>query len=204
MGAPATNGKLCTKLTDMSIGDYIAANYEVTAQCVPGNFKSIGDNSDIAELSPDYLGTSGSGKFYFIKVDKGLLIADRLIQRYTSAEEYNKKGRLTGVFDQVLNGLVRTPTVSELRVYILYGTLNGNCKAYDDAVWHMGNYQDMLCQDRSSNTIKYARFNSPGNPEGTAIIDLSMNAITLGGANHIGWRPCVDYIDNPKSTNIWY
>ena len=51
MGAPASNGKLCTKLSDMSIGDYIRCEYVALTSLEAGTFQNLGGESALDELS---------------------------------------------------------------------------------------------------------------------------------------------------------
>ena len=78
MPVPATKGQLRTTVKDMEIGDYIACRYKSTGTNVAGNLSELGratgtEISVKGSITPD-------GVFYFVKVDKGLLIADRVIQ----------------------------------------------------------------------------------------------------------------------------
>lgn len=72
MPVPATTGQLRTRLEDMEIGDYIPALYQVT-----GN--SISRVGDTPTGEMEYTGINGGENwFYFVKVARGLLVADRV------------------------------------------------------------------------------------------------------------------------------
>jgi hypothetical protein len=86
MPVPATTGQLRTKLSDMQIGDYIACNYVASSNAV-GTFSGLGTASG-SEI-PVSGASAPNGIFYFIKVDKGLLIADRVVQNSISWDALN-------------------------------------------------------------------------------------------------------------------
>lgn len=76
MATPATTGQLKTKLEDMNIGDYISCDFDYT-RTWDKMFYNLG-KAALSELN--YTGSLNSGSFYFVKVDKGLLIADRTLK----------------------------------------------------------------------------------------------------------------------------
>lgn len=87
MPVPATTGQLRTRVTDMEVGDYIISAY--TANPYPqfsylGNKEAILSNLNFQNELPVTGGVYGEstqlGHFYFIKVAKGLLVADRVCQ----------------------------------------------------------------------------------------------------------------------------
>ncbi|GEA16820.1 hypothetical protein E308F_30660 [Moorella sp. E308F] len=96
MGVPATSGQLRTSLFDMQIGDYIACRYTATTSGAVGTFRELG--TCIASEIPVTGSATPDGLFYFIKVDKGLLIADRVVQHSISWNTLNNgdfiKGKL--------------------------------------------------------------------------------------------------------------
>lgn len=94
MPVPATKGQLRTTVKDMEIGDYIACRYKSTGTNVAGNLSELGratgtEISVKGSITPD-------GVFYFVKVDKGLLIADRVIQYTISLATLNSAGIVFG------------------------------------------------------------------------------------------------------------
>jgi hypothetical protein len=137
MGVPESNGRLCTKLSEMSIGDYIKCEYIAPTANVAGDFKNLGVNSVLTELATYPSGatsTTPNGYFYFIKADKGLLIADRIIQSNISAQSINAKGFLTGIKTDI--GLIRSLNRAEFLKYISGSNLNANITKADVNVWH--------------------------------------------------------------------
>lgn len=47
MAAPATQGKLCTRLQDMEIGDYIQWHYKADSTNVAGEFTDISSGGGV-------------------------------------------------------------------------------------------------------------------------------------------------------------
>lgn len=86
MPVPVTQGQLRTKLEDMQIGDYISCRYKAASGAV-GLFSELG-TCTAAEIPVTGTATP-DGLFYFIKADKGLLIADRVIQHSISWNTIN-------------------------------------------------------------------------------------------------------------------
>lgn len=134
MGAPATTGRLCETLAEMKIGDYIRCEYIADTANIVGVFQNLGQESDLEELplSPEW---TSNGFFYFLKVDQGLLLADRAVQAGVSWDQLNEKNYAHG---QRLFGesLVRLPTKEEWKAAITHGNLGGSIIKQDLNVWH--------------------------------------------------------------------
>lgn len=92
MAVPSTTGSLKTKISDMAIGDYIDCRYRNT---VSGTLTGLLIESLGSAISLGFSETLVTGQavtngfFYFIKVDKGLLIADRVVQHSVSWDVLN-------------------------------------------------------------------------------------------------------------------
>lgn len=67
-----------TRLEDMSVGDCIACRYTATTANTAGTFSELG--TCVATEIPITGSPTPDGCFYFIKVDTGLLISDRVVQ----------------------------------------------------------------------------------------------------------------------------
>lgn len=93
MAIPATTGQLRTSLTDMQIGDYIPCTYVASSGAV-GTFSNLGVNSG-TEI-PLAGSATPNGLFYFLKADRGLLIADRVVQHSISWDTLNNNGYIEG------------------------------------------------------------------------------------------------------------
>lgn len=100
MPVPATTGVLRTKITDMEIGDYIKAFYtwNSISGALQANYPLIQGIGKDAEsgwpggekpISGEATSPTESKFFYFVKVDKGLLIADRVCQHSISWDVLN-------------------------------------------------------------------------------------------------------------------
>lgn len=109
MAMPITSGKLCIDLNEMDIGDYILWYYV------------RGINSTVGDFTQET--TKGGVAFYFIKVDKGFLIADRQVFS-ASYKDLNEKNYILGKAG--LNGeLYRTLSPAEYKKYVAESDLNG-------------------------------------------------------------------------------
>lgn len=108
MAVPETSGKLCTSLREMDIGDYIIWYY------IPGASGTAGDFSKTM--------ATGAQAFYFIKVDKGLLIANRHVF-YTSYTALNEKNYITGRIGAE-GEMYRTLSPGEYKKYVAESNLN--------------------------------------------------------------------------------
>jgi len=84
---------LKTSLSDMAIGDYISCEYTASSNTA-GTFTNLGSATK-AEI-PTTGTTTPNGTFYFIKADKGTLIADRVIQTGVSWGTLNGEGYIQG------------------------------------------------------------------------------------------------------------
>lgn len=105
MGVPATTGQQRNNIADMQIGDYIPCRY-IASSGAAGTFSELG--TCIAAEIPVAGTATPDGKFYFIKVDKGLLIADRIIQHSISWATLNTA--------QFINGLILPITNAEIPI----------------------------------------------------------------------------------------
>ncbi len=230
MGAPASNGRLCTKLSEMLIGDYIKCEYVASTANVAGEFKNLGlESNELSGLSTNPA-TTANGYLYFIKADKGLLIADRLVQQSISGQALKNKGYLTGTKTDL--GLIRCLSRAEFLKYISNSDLNGNIIRQDVNVWHCTagtastSFRNVylpieLNTDRSAGYINASLFADGSLVNTTGLFSTSLDGygwatcpisqkmgdtiINFGRGNgaYICFRPALEYIDNTKSTNIW-
>lgn len=74
---PATTGRLVTSLDGMKVGDYIACKYVATSGAV-GTFSEFG--TSIATEIPVAGSATPNGLFYFVKIAKGIICSDRVVQ----------------------------------------------------------------------------------------------------------------------------
>jgi|SRR5579875_1513824 len=96
MPVPATTGQLRTKVSDMQIGDYISCDMDFTHSW-DTMFYNMGSAS-LAEIPVNGLSatTNPKGSFYFVKVAKGLLVADRVVLNTWSWDAMNSNKFIQG------------------------------------------------------------------------------------------------------------
>jgi hypothetical protein len=131
-------------LTDMQIGDYIPCTY------VAGTSGAIGTFSNLGVLTGTEIPVTSSatpnGMFYWIKVDKGLLVSDRCVQSSISWDTLNTNGFIEGKFwrtDKSLIPIMTSNTVPsgeafanqvyDVATYPIYNAFNGKNTTYTDA-----------------------------------------------------------------------
>lgn len=119
MTTPATTGKLCNTLDEMDIGDYIEVDYQ-------RNLDLYADH--ITETIEMPLSGTGSGEtrrffFYMIKVDKGLLVADRVTTNSATWDAFNGLKWIQGTPLKLygVDGILRSLTGG-----VAYADENGN------------------------------------------------------------------------------
>lgn len=91
---PYSEGIEENNLADMEIGDFISCKYTALTSGQPGYFSELGTcaASDI----PVSGSATPNGKFNFIKADRGLLIADRVVQHSISWDTLRSAGFIEG------------------------------------------------------------------------------------------------------------
>lgn len=172
MAAPATSGRLVTTLTGMNIGDYIACQYVVSTSGSVGTFSNLGGT--VGTEIPVSGSATPNGWFYFIKVDRGLLIADRPVQSNITWDTLNTTKFIQG--ESWNSGYIRSltggcsyadsdgnlsysasssnygnyPQNNEWDKYIVKSNLGGKITAHDDNVWHYLSVYSW-CQDTPIN-----------------------------------------------------
>lgn len=99
MPVPATNGQLQTNILGMKIGDYIPCRALTSASLTASNIYKLGESvtNEVPLNGYDFSVTGQSGAFYFIKVDKGLLIADRVVYNKISWDALNTAKMIEGM-----------------------------------------------------------------------------------------------------------
>ncbi|NMI02859.1 hypothetical protein HF638_02670 [Paenibacillus sp. SZ31] len=159
MAVPATTGVLRSNISDMEIGDYIVWRYDSSGE------QFIDGTLGINEIPVNGLvGTTSLNNYYWyaIKVDKGLLISDRIRHHTVTWDSMNANkiieglpktfGGVSGIVRSISGGvgyadkdgklsmkdlgLGAFPTINEWDEYIKNGRLGGKVKPNDDNVWH--------------------------------------------------------------------
>ena len=98
MAAPATTGQLRTTIPSCEIGDYFKSAVYLASRGTPVSINTtvgyFGNQGELAYVGTDsYVGWKG---FYFIKVAKGLFIADRILQPYIPWDTLNTNKLVQG------------------------------------------------------------------------------------------------------------
>ena len=213
MSAPNSNGVLRTKLSDMKIGDYIKWQYNGGSDTTIGTLKA--DDGTENELPSTPLDTGITGYFYFIKWKQGLLVADRGIHANISAQMLNKAGYFKG-------SQYFCPSFAQFQAFCA-DDFNGNFKFSNanfplvaesitpPGVFAGENGGDLkgrpITQDlkiiREFSGEPYKRFDT------TDHIEFAQRLKYIpAGEIHVFlptyFLPCMEYVDNSKSTNIYY
>lgn len=112
MPVPATTGQLRTRVQDLQIGDYIACNVRTNrptdgnSNVLIGQLGTTNPMECMVDQTKVYGGaTPKTEKFYLVKVDTGLLIADRVVQSNIS---FNNRLGHRLIDGQWLNCLIYT------------------------------------------------------------------------------------------------
>lgn len=113
------------------------------------------------------------------------------------------------------NNLGAWPPNNEWDTYIVNSTLNGKITAGDDIVWNKETRYSM-CQDTLKSGIWTSYTNATATIDSTYrsgrgfSSDLSPSWKDVAGigfagtSTYIGFRPVLEYVANPKQTNLWY
>jgi hypothetical protein len=90
-----------TDMDDMQIGECIACRYTAATANTAGTFRELG--TCIMPEIPVAGTSTPDGLFYFIKVDKGILIADRVIQTGITWDVLNASRYIEGIVSTYIN-----------------------------------------------------------------------------------------------------
>ena len=214
MAAPNSNGVLRTKLSDMKIGDYIKWQYNGGSDTTIGTLKA--DDGTENELPSTPLATGITGYFYFIKWKQGLLVADRAIHANISAQMLNKAGYFKG-------SQYFCPTLDQFQAFCA-DDFNGNFKFSNanfpiatealDPNFYIGERADLkgrpitqdlkIVREMGYAHAAYAPFDTTdhlGFTQALKNTDVDNNYTVYLPTYFL---PCMEYVDNSKSTNIYY
>lgn len=124
MGVPASTGKLVTSLDGMKVGDYIACKYVATSTV--GTFSEFG--SSTATEIPVAGSATPNGLFYFVKIAKGIICSDRVIQHSVTWDVLNAGKVIQGKPQSfgAYAGVIRSLTGG-----VAYADANGNSSTTD-------------------------------------------------------------------------
>jgi hypothetical protein len=225
MGVPATNGSIKTNISDMQIGDVIPCRYIASSGAV-GTFSELG--TCVATEIPVASSATPDGLFYFTKVDKGLLIADRVVQHSISWDTLNAggfiEGKVLSLGTPSANVLIRSlsggcayadanenlsitnqlkggwPTNNEWDQYIVNSDLNGKVTKGNNNVWNWNNSINSWMSETTVLTLASAtNAKRIVRPTGGVVSGLTYN-ISNTVATYCGFRPVLQYIEDPATT----
>lgn len=150
MPVPATNGQLRNNIRDMSVGDYIYGFYEKSGAGW-GIGMQKGTEYPITGVPASSFDT---GFFYYIKVDIGLLVADRVIQHTQSWETLNGSSKVIQGRPEIFGGV--SGTFRSLTGGAAYADTNGNMSLTDQGfgAWPTNNEWDKYIVSFPSNKIQ--------------------------------------------------
>jgi hypothetical protein len=121
-------------INDMNIGDCIACRYTASSAAA-GIFSELG--TSIVDEIPVAGTAAPDGLFYFIKVDKGILIADRVIQTSISWDALNGAGYIEGAISKTYDKKV-SPTMTSATAPSPYVVTASNFEWYNGSWGYEG------------------------------------------------------------------
>lgn len=212
-------------LIDMQIGDCIPCRYTTLTSGVAGIFSELG-TCTATEIPLNGTATP-DGLFYLIKTNKGMLIADRVIQHSISWDTLNSAKYIEGksITIGTDNILIRCllggcayldvdgkksntdkslglafPSINEYDKYIRLATLNNKITKEDDNVWHWSNLYNW-CKDTIVIPIGTSDKRVYRGKSITAnFLNIASNTINTT----IGFRPVINYIESDIQSEVIY
>lgn len=188
MPVPATRGQLRTRLRDMQVGDFMVCNYSASSGAV-GLFTNFGGSAG-AEISVN--GDSvPNGSFYFIKADRGLLIADRNIQTSITWLTVNIAGYICGLENKnntvtpaMTSNTAPSGVVTASKGTNPYYAFNKTTSSYSDC-WSVSGFTsgDWLQYQFPSPTVVKAYAISSTRGNSTLSVTRAPKRFTLSGSN---------------------
>ncbi|RRJ66411.1 hypothetical protein EHV15_28430 [Paenibacillus oralis] len=153
MPVPATTGQLRNQIEDMKIGDYIHGFYDKEANTWGAGAQRGSEYPLTGVPAASFV----TGWFYFIKVDKGLLVADRVVQNSQSWDSLNGNSRVIQGRPEIfagVKGILRSPTGG-----VAYADANGNRSLTDQGYggWPTANEWDRYIVNFPINKIQVGK-----------------------------------------------
>lgn len=157
MAMPATTGQLRTRVQDMQIGDFIKCHYNAnnTTKTAAGHFYAFAQDTAATEIPLVGLSTvTTMGFFYLVKVDLGLLIADRVVRNTMAWDVLNTAKYIQGrpqERDGSGHDFGFDCTVRSLTGGVVYADANGNVSLTDIGynAWPTNNEWDKYIENSS-------------------------------------------------------
>ncbi|MGG3504996.1 hypothetical protein ABES58_05870 [Paenibacillus lautus] len=206
MTTPATTGQLRTRIQAMQIGDYIKCHYNAnnTAKTAAGHFFAFAQDTIATELAIDGASVvTQQGFFYLIKVDVGLLIADRIVRNTITWDVLNSSKYIQGRpqerdgtgYDFGFDCTVRSVTGG-----VAYADMNGKYSLTDMGLggWPTNNEWDKYIVSFPASKIQTGKVlddifhwkNTSSWCQETVVNGLAHHtgAATIGNSSHRIWR----------------
>lgn len=197
MAVPATTGQLREHVEDMELGDYIVWKYDsaITGYIFGG---STSGYTEIAVTGHPLASMPSKYFWYATKVDKGLLIADRVVSHTVTWDWLNSNKFVEGSPRTIsgISGVVRClsggvlyadangnksnadlgygafPSINEWDKYIMKSNLGSKATPNDDSVWH---HHNVFCWAKETPALGSWTTN-----KGTALTANSTSRIVRG------------------------
>ena len=207
MATPITKGILRAKVSDMVIGDYIAARYTTTSATDAGTYSELGsvDTSTVAELNVQATTPVLDGYLYLMKVMKGVLVPNKKLFAsagilsttfYSTMNAknliYGKKVTMTYTDNTTQDFLMRVPNMNECLA--MGSTLNGmilTADRYTNFCNGTDGDRYEFIQENYNPSVGYYDMNTP--PGTFASTTGTMNA-----------RLVLVYADDSKCTDLFH
>lgn len=211
---------------EMSKGDCIPCRYTALTSGQPGYFSELGTST--APEIPVTGTATPDGTAYFIMVDTGLLICDRVVQTNMSWNALNNNGFIEGKIVTLNNTeyLIRSlsggcayvdengnmsltdkslglafPNTNEYDKYIRLSDLNGKILKEDDNVWHWSNLYNW-CKDTPITSIGT---NTNRVYRGKSTTENFLQIVSSTFNTTIGFRPVLEYLESgSKGSTLWF
>lgn len=198
MAIPAyTQGTLKTTVSDMNIGDYIAAQYTTQNYGALGTISNLG-TVDTKTLK-DYSSTNLDGVIYLMKMAKGLLVSTSRLGNSLSYYQLSGQGLVSGkkITLNETNYLLRLPTFKEFMLMMgnLGGVIDSDHRAeqFGDGTINVSEWVSNIGSDTSG-----GYFNLNSSQTATA------PSFTTNTNTTLYFRLVLGYVDNNKSIDLYH
>jgi hypothetical protein len=180
---------------------------------IPNVIQSYSYSFDNTVAYPYYkfnvLGIYGDYAYFRLAYyDRGdLLASNGIIRSLTGGNSYLGSDGKASLTDK---GLGAWPVNNEWDSYIVNSDLGGTITPGDDAVWHWGlaSWVQDTAINGTINIDGYAAINSSRFVRGSNAVFNELKGIAFGPSSSsgtsYGFRPVLEYPEDPKCTNVWY
>lgn len=188
---PATTGQLRTNVSEMKNGDFIIATFDFTTKMIGNIGKAIQD--EISVLGNPWSSTS-IGSFYFVKVDRGFLISDRVVANEVPWDTLNTNKLIQGLpYDSGNIVPVMTSNTGVASASSEYSNVYQAWRAFDgdnNTSWATNNTQTGWIYYKFSTPIKIGSYSirNANSTQTSYYAGRSPKSWTFEGSNDgVGW-----------------